>query len=105
MSSDELERLGVGRYPDAALRGDVENGSILAGQVAGLVNRIQPAHEIVSEVIREAAKLCALHSASKHSALVPVDYTLRKYVVKRRGSAPGTVQYTHEKTLHVEPGL
>jgi len=57
------------------------------------------------EVIREAAKLCALHSASKHSALVPVDYTLRKYVVKRRGSAPGTVQYTHEKTLHVEPGL
>ncbi len=57
LSAEELERLGVGKYPDAALKGDVENGSILAGQVAGLVNRIQPAHEIVSEVIREAEDL------------------------------------------------
>ncbi len=57
------------------------------------------------EVLREAARLCALHSAAKHSHLVPVDYTLRKHVVKRRGSPPGEVQYTHEKTLDVEPGL
>lgn len=56
-------------------------------------------------VLLEAARLCARHSTAKHSRLVPVDYTLRKYVVKRRGSPPGTVQYTHEKTLHVEPGL
>ena len=57
LSAGELERLGAGRYPDAALRGDIEHGSILAGQVAGLVNRVQPAHEIVSEVVREAEAL------------------------------------------------
>ncbi|MDH7571807.1 MAG: NFACT RNA binding domain-containing protein, partial [Armatimonadota bacterium] len=32
-------------------------------------------------VLMEAAKLCALHSQARHSRLVPVDYTLRKYVV------------------------
>lgn len=57
LSAGELERLGAGRYPDAALRGDIEHGSILAGQVAGLVNRVQPAHEIVSEVVWEAEAL------------------------------------------------
>lgn len=57
------------------------------------------------EVLREAARLCALHSASKHSRMVPVDYTLRKYVIRRRGAALGSVLYTHEKTLNVEPGL
>ena len=50
-----------------------------------------------------AAVLAAAHSPSKHSSYVPVDYTLRKYVVKRRGSAPGSVQYRAEKTLHVHP--
>ncbi|MBI3945430.1 MAG: NFACT family protein [Armatimonadetes bacterium] len=61
--------------------------------------------KVPHSVLLEAAKLCALHSQAKHSRLVPVDYTLRKHVVKRRGSAPGAAQYTHEKTLHVEPGL
>ena len=83
-----------------------EELALALGVQAGDIRAFRTSPERVPpEVIREAAKLCALHSASKHSALVPVDYTLRKYVVKRRGSAPGTVQYTHEKTLHVEPGL
>ncbi len=54
------------------------------------------------EVLREAARLAAAHSESKHSSLVPVDYTFRRYVRKPRGSAPGSVTYTGEKTLHVE---
>ncbi|MCX7798888.1 MAG: NFACT family protein [Fimbriimonadales bacterium] len=49
-----------------------------------------------------AARLAVEHSASRHSGLVPVDYTLRKYVRKPKGSPPGTALYTHEKTLHVE---
>ena len=57
MSPEELEGLGSGKYPDAALRGDVENGSILAGQIAGLVNRVQPAAQIVNEVMQEAEAL------------------------------------------------
>ena len=51
-----------------------------------------------------AAELVAARSAVKHSALVPVDYTLKKFVRKPRGSAPGAALYSREKTLHV-PGI
>ncbi|HET6383602.1 MAG TPA: NFACT family protein [Armatimonadota bacterium] len=57
------------------------------------------------ETLLEAANVAAIHSASKHSGYVSVDYTLRKYVVKRRGSPPGTVEYRGEKTLQVQPRL
>ncbi|MCR4400315.1 MAG: nitronate monooxygenase, partial [Syntrophomonadaceae bacterium] len=57
MPAEELERLGAGKYPAAALGGDVENGSVLAGQVVGLVDRIQPAAEIVAEVVRDAQRV------------------------------------------------
>ena len=33
--------------------------------------------------------------------MVPVDYTLRKYVKKPSGAAPGKVIYTHQKTVYV----
>jgi predicted ribosome quality control (RQC) complex YloA/Tae2 family protein len=48
-----------------------------------------------------AAKLCVANSATKHSSLVSVDYTLAKYVRKPKGSKPGSVIYTHEKTIDV----
>lgn len=53
------------------------------------------------EVLEFAAKVALAHSTSKHSSLVPVDFTLKKYVRKPRGAAKGTALYTHEKTLHV----
>lgn len=49
------------------------------------------------------AELAARNSVAKHSTYVPVDYTLKKYVRKPRGSAPGSVVYEREKTLHVDP--
>lgn len=49
-----------------------------------------------------AARVAVRQSPSKHSALVSVDYTLKKYVRKPKGSAPGLAVYTHEKTIHVE---
>jgi predicted ribosome quality control (RQC) complex YloA/Tae2 family protein len=55
------------------------------------------------EVLEYAARLAATHSPQRHSSLVPVDYTLRKYVRRPRGAPPGLVTYTHEKTLHVSP--
>ena len=54
-------------------------------------------------VLQEAARITAAHSESKHSSYVPVDYVLRKFVRKPRGSAPGLVTYRGEKTLSVEP--
>jgi len=55
------------------------------------------------QVLEYAARLAAEHSPARHSSLVAVDYTLRKYVRRPRGAQPGFVTYTHEKTLHVSP--
>jgi predicted ribosome quality control (RQC) complex YloA/Tae2 family protein len=58
---------------------------------------------IPKPAIEEAARIVARHSPGKHSSVVAVDYTLRKYVRKPRNAPPGTMLYTHEKTLHVSP--
>lgn len=54
---EELMQLGSGRYSLAAVDGDVENGSILAGQIAGLVKKTQPAAEIIAELMAETEKI------------------------------------------------
>lgn len=50
---EELNNLGSGRYPLAAVEGDMENGSILAGQISGLVKKMQSSAEIVEEIMAE----------------------------------------------------
>lgn len=54
MSNEELENLGVGALRLAVKEGDTEKGCFLAGQVAGMVNKEQPAAEIVKEIMDEA---------------------------------------------------
>lgn len=57
---------------------------------------------VSKEVFEFAAKLAVRHSTQKHASYVPVDITQRRYVRRLKGSAPGTVQYTHERTIHVD---
>lgn len=47
----ELERFWVGALKRAAIDGDVENGSVMAGQSVGLVKSIQPVAEIINELV------------------------------------------------------
>lgn len=56
-SQEELEILGKGRYPAAAREGDMEKGSVLAGQVCGLIKEIQSAEEIVMDLIGDACRI------------------------------------------------
>ena len=53
--------------------------------------------------IQKCAEFAAYYSKAKFSSHVPVDYTLAKYVKKPRGSVPGYVIYTNEKTMYVDP--
>lgn len=57
MPPGEIEKLGVGRLRDAMVDGDVEMGSVMAGQVSAMVRQIQPAREIVLEVVRGAREV------------------------------------------------
>ena len=54
---EELDKFGSGRLRAAVVDGDMEHGSVMSGQIAGLVDRIQPAREIIEEVVNEAAEL------------------------------------------------
>lgn len=54
MPDEELEALGTGALRLAVQEGDNEKGCFLAGQIAAMVNKEQPAAEIVKEVMEEA---------------------------------------------------
>lgn len=56
-SVEEMETLGRGRLYAAARMGDIEHGSVMAGQGAALVKCIQPSAQIIAEVMGEAEKL------------------------------------------------
>jgi enoyl-[acyl-carrier protein] reductase II len=53
----ELDKFGSGKLRAAVIDGDVENGSVMSGQIAGLVKKIQPAKEMIEEIVNEAAEL------------------------------------------------
>lgn len=53
-------------------------------------------------VLMRAAEVCVQHSSQKHATLVSVDFTLKRYVRRPRGSAPGAADYTRETTIDVE---
>ena len=50
----ELEKLGEGKLRLAMVDGDIANGSVMAGQIAGAVHRIEPAAEILRDVMYSA---------------------------------------------------
>ncbi len=57
MSKEELEELGRGKYKAAAMGGDIQQGTILCGQICGLVDQIQPAAQIVEDIIEDACRI------------------------------------------------
>ena len=57
VSFEELESLTVGSLRNAVKDGDVQNGSFMSGQIAGLVKKKQSCKEIIDEIISEAGKL------------------------------------------------
>ncbi|HBC97342.1 MAG TPA: enoyl-[acyl-carrier-protein] reductase FabK [Clostridium sp.] len=54
-SMEQYEKLGKGALSRAAQEGDVDNGSIMAGQIAGLVTKEQSCSEIIEETLKQAA--------------------------------------------------
>lgn len=54
MADEELEALATGRLRLAAQEGDLERGCFLAGQCAAMVQKEQPAAEMIREVMEQA---------------------------------------------------
>lgn len=56
-SMEDLEYLTLGSLRKAVMDGDVVNGTVMAGQIAGLVSKEQTCKEIIEEIMAEAKVL------------------------------------------------
>ena len=54
---EELELLTLGSLRKAVMEGDVINGTLMAGQIAGLISKEQSCKEIIQEIMEQAIKL------------------------------------------------
>lgn len=54
---EELEHLTLGALRKAVMEGDVVNGTVMAGQIAGMVKCQQSCEEIVQDIITEGSRL------------------------------------------------
>jgi predicted ribosome quality control (RQC) complex YloA/Tae2 family protein len=61
--------------------------------------------EIQKSILVKAASIAAFYSKAKTSGLVPVSYTQKKFVIKRKGMEPGKVVLLKEKVLIVKPEI
>ena len=51
----KIMELGTGALRRAVVEGDVERGSVMSGQIAGLVKKEQTALEIIEDILTDAA--------------------------------------------------
>ena len=54
---EELEQLTLGALRKAVVEGDVVNGTLMAGQIAGLVHKEQTCEEMIREIMEQAEHL------------------------------------------------
>ncbi|MBC7250923.1 MAG: enoyl-[acyl-carrier-protein] reductase FabK [Anaerolineae bacterium] len=54
ISEEELIELGTGKLRLAVEQGDMVNGSVMAGQISGLIHDIVPAQELIERIVSEA---------------------------------------------------
>ena len=66
-----IEHFWAGALRRAVIEGDVEHGSLMAGQSVGLVRRIQPTAEIIAELVEQTA--AALARDGPHAVLAVGD--------------------------------
>ena len=52
--AEDVERLGSGKLALAMREGDTSMGSLMAGQAAALVDKVEPARDIIEQIIGEA---------------------------------------------------
>ena len=50
----EIEHFWAGALRRAVIEGDVENGSVMAGQSVGMVSAIQTVAEVIEELVAQA---------------------------------------------------
>jgi predicted ribosome quality control (RQC) complex YloA/Tae2 family protein len=71
-----------------------------------VVLRIENTKEVIPKnILKKIASLAAYHSKAKTAGVVPVSYTLKKYVIKRKGMPVGQVSLLKEEVLLIKPEI
>ena len=71
-----------------------------------VVLRVENTKEAVPKnILKKAASVAAFHSKAKTAGTVPVSFTLKKYVIKKKGMEAGKVALLREDTLLVKPEI
>ena len=55
--AEELEKLGVGSLHRATHEGDVDNGSVMIGQISGMLEDIKPVKQIIEDIVAGLPKI------------------------------------------------
>ncbi|MBS4539761.1 enoyl-[Clostridium sp. D2Q-11] len=53
----EIDRLTIGSYKKAAIDGEIDQGSVMAGQSSGLIKDIKNCKNIIDDIIKESNKV------------------------------------------------
>jgi enoyl-[acyl-carrier protein] reductase II len=53
-SVEELEAAGAGKLRLAVVDGDIDNGSVMSGQIAGMIKDIKSCRDIIEGMVQEA---------------------------------------------------
>jgi enoyl-[acyl-carrier protein] reductase II len=56
-AAEELEKLGAGRLREAVVEGNIDNGSVMSGQIAGLIKDIRPVGDIIEALVKQAQEV------------------------------------------------
>lgn len=62
VDKEVIEQLGIGALKKAVIDGDSENGSIMAGQISGLITDVKTCREIINDIVNESNNLIKLLS-------------------------------------------
>ncbi len=56
-SLEQLDELGQGSLQAAVCKGDTGNGSVMAGQISGLINNIETCENIINNIIKDTCNI------------------------------------------------
>ncbi len=57
ISKEKIEEIGSGKLREAVIDGNIDNGSVMAGQIAGMVTDILPVEEIINNIINDTIRV------------------------------------------------
>ncbi len=53
-SKEEVEEFGAGKLRIAVIEGEIDQGSVMAGQISGMIKEIKPVKDIIEEIMSQA---------------------------------------------------